>query len=116
MLTNSRLSRPVTVIMPLENTNWAITSTTSNGTVCSPDFTNAEPASPNNAEVHAVSRIANTSSGMPESVTTPWSGPGLPRLTAVARIAACNKVCKPITMSFEAVYDVGAKPTARSRS
>ena len=116
MLTNSRLSRPVTGIMPPENTNWAITSTTSNGIVCSPDFTNAEPTSPNNAEVHAVSQIANTSSGMPESVTTPWSGPGLPRLTAVVRIAACNKVCKPITMSFEEVYDVGAKPTARSRS
>nr|VTP04372.1 hypothetical protein BIN_B_04429 [Mycobacterium kansasii] len=84
----SRPARPVTGIMPPENTSCDITATTSSGMICSLDLAIADNASPSIAEATQVNATSANSSrpGLPNA-TAPCVGPPLPISTMIVTIA-----------------------------
>src|ERR1700694_919286 len=87
----SSTSRPVTGIIPPENTSCDMIATTSSGMICSLDLATADSANPSIAEATQAEAMSTNSSrlGLP-SATAPWVGPPLPNTTMAVTIADCT--------------------------
>src|ERR1700682_2451530 len=87
----SSTRRPVTGIMPPENTSCDMIATTSRGMICSLDLATADNANPSIADATQAEAMSTNSSrlGLP-SATAPWVGAPLPTTTMAVTIADCT--------------------------
>src|SRR5579875_2090988 len=84
----SSTARSVTGIIPLENTNWAMIATTSNGRIWSLDRASADRTSPIIADTTHVDATATNNSKLPfPRSTAPWVGAPLPSTAMSVAIA-----------------------------
>src|ERR1700757_3625880 len=112
----SRPVRPVTGIMPPENTSCDMTATTSSGMICSLDFAMDDNTKPSIAEATVVMAMSTNSSrlGMPNA-TAPWVGPPLPTIAIATTIADWTTANTVYTHTFASRYADVDNPTACSR-
>ena len=112
--------RPVTGIMPPENTSCDMIATTSSGMICSLDLASAESARPTIAAATQLAAMSTNSSRLRlPRITAPLStAPGphpLPNMVMAVTIPDCTTANTAKTKTLASRYAVVDNPTACSR-